>query len=347
MTHYTFFAQFFLTLTTVSNTYINNRVQSIASWLSPTVAILMTIYVILWGVSMMRGAIQEPLWDGILRIFKIVAITGIALNVGNYSTYLGNFLEKGADEVSQVLIAAPGAAQSDAEKTNLLDNALSSGFAAGNEAWNTGGLSNISGYLIAAALWAATFILCLIAAFMLALVKIAITILVAIGPIFIVCIMFDTTKKFFDQWLGQVVNFMILEVLVVAGMSLLFSIFQAYADHAAATGNPGTENIFYMGLSAGIGFLFIKEMPGVASALAGGVALAGATAAHAVTGRHGSGGLRAGFNRTSLGRNIASRGAAQKQRIREAGAARNTDRKEREMSRGMERTWRQMKNDRL
>ena len=344
MIHYTFFAHFFLTLDGATSAYINGRVQGIASWLSPTVAVLITIYVILWGVSMMRGAIQEPMWDGIIRIFKIITITGIALNVANYSTYLGNFLEHGADEVSQKLITAPGAPQSQAEKTDLLDNALSSGFAAGNEAWHTVG---ISGYFIAMALWAATFVLCLIAAFMIALVKIAIAVLVAIGPIFIVCVMFDSTKKFFDQWLGQVINFMILEVLVVAGMALLFSIFQRYADYAASTGNPGTENIFYMGLSAGMGFLFIKELPSIASSLAGGVALAGATAAHAVTGRHGGAGLRAGMARTGVGRRLAERGAAHKERIRDAGRSRNEDRKQRGFDRGMQSTWRQMKNGRL
>ena len=342
-----FFQAFFVTLDHATTQFIGNRVEAVASWLSPTVAVLITIYVILWGISMMRGAIQEPMWDGIIRIFKIITITGIALNVANYSNYIGNFLEQGADEVSQVLISAPGAPQSQAAKDDLLDNALTSGFNAGNEAWNTGGLSNIGGFIIATAIWLATFVLCLIAAFMITLVKIAIAILVAIGPIFIVCVMFDSTKKFFDQWLGQVINFMILEVLVVAGMALLFSIFQRFADAAIATGNPGTQQIFFLGLSAGMGFLVIKELPGIASSLAGGVALAGATAAHAVAGRHGGAGLRAGMARTGVGRRLAERGAAHKERIRDAGRSRNEDRKQRGFDRGMQSTWRQMKNGRL
>lgn len=53
--------------------------------------------------------------------------------------------------------------------------------------------------------------------------RLALAIVLAIGPIFIALAMFQSTRRFTEAWIGQLVNFVILQVLVAAVGSLLIS----------------------------------------------------------------------------------------------------------------------------
>ncbi|MBK6388047.1 MAG: type IV secretion system protein [Rhodoferax sp.] len=58
---------------------------------------MLTIYVVLWGWSMMRGVINEPMTDGASRIVRLSLIVGIALTVGRYNTFLSDMLWNSPD----------------------------------------------------------------------------------------------------------------------------------------------------------------------------------------------------------------------------------------------------------
>jgi len=322
MPQLTFYTGYFQFLDSYLSKFLSDRVGTIMAFISPVATVLMTIYVILWGISMMRGSIQEPVWDGIMRILKIVTIIGIALNVGNYNTYVAGFLTNGADELSAQLISA-SPDQTENQRTQVLDTALTKGYNAGQLAWQAGGLSDIGDLFVALLIWIATFLATVIAGIMIALAKIAMTVLVAVGPIFIVLTMFDSTKRFFDAWIAQCINYLLLEVLVIAVLTLLVQIFDAFADSAAAKTTPSTEDMAYLLLSALFIFVIILQMPQIASSLASGVALgvqAGVGRLASAAGRRlGSGAWAA----SPIGRSLSERRIARLQRIQENARERN------------------------
>jgi hypothetical protein len=81
--------------------------------------------------------------------------------------------------------------------------------------WRQGGLSygnwgfDIAGTLV----WLLMGILCVYAMFLIALSNIALAVLLALGPIFIALLLFESTKRFFAAWLGQLANYALITIL--------------------------------------------------------------------------------------------------------------------------------------
>lgn len=117
------------------------------------------------------------------------------------------------------------------------------------------------------------------AAFLLVLSKIVLAVALGVGPFFILCLIFEPSKRLFDAWMGQVLNYVFLVMLAAATIKLLFTIISLYLDavfgaHAAAGGaDPSYSEIFPMIALCAIGALALVQMPSVASALGGGVAV--------------------------------------------------------------------------
>jgi len=54
--------------------------------------------------------------------------------------------------------------------------------------------------------------------------KLALALLVALGPIFIACALFDATRRFFFGWLSQAVNYLVLFALMIVIFQLVLSL---------------------------------------------------------------------------------------------------------------------------
>ena len=61
--------------------FIGSTSASVAGSIKPVATTLLMIYVMLWGWSMMRGVIEEPITDGVTRIVRLSIIVAIAISV--------------------------------------------------------------------------------------------------------------------------------------------------------------------------------------------------------------------------------------------------------------------------
>ena len=77
---------------------------------------------------------------------------------------------------------------------------------------------------------------CVYTLFLMALARVALAVLLAIGPLFIVLLLFDGTKRFFEAWVAQLANYALVGVLAVLVASLLMTVVEAYAVQTAAKG---------------------------------------------------------------------------------------------------------------
>jgi type IV secretion system protein VirB6 len=117
-------------------------------------------------------------------------------------------------------------------------------------------------------------LLCVYTMFLIALSGIALAVLLALGPLFIGLLLFETTRRYFEAWLAQLANYALVTILTVMIASLLLQIVESYATQTAARGAAiVTVDALNMVLVAVLAFLLLRQIMPIASALAGGVAL--------------------------------------------------------------------------
>lgn len=269
------FESIFDKVDTALDTYITSTAGDIISFVTPIFSSLLIIWIAIWGYMMMMGKANEPLQDGVFRILRIGLIMTLGLTVGTYTSLVVDFLAKGPESIASVITGSPSGTSA-----ATLDSLFSKVFDVSQAAWDKGGImnGNFGMYLISIIVLAVGAILSLIVAFLILLSKIMTTVLLAVGPLFIVMLLFNTTQRFFESWLAMVMNFGFILVLSAAIGQLMTSLADSYIS--SMTGGGNASALANLGDAAmlcivfGLCTLVVKQVPSVASALGGGVALA-------------------------------------------------------------------------
>jgi type IV secretion system protein VirB6 len=236
--------------------------------------VLVTLYVVLWGLAMWRGLIREPLSDGLMRMLKIVLIGTCALNMGIYVPRIANALYRSPDQLAAVLI--PSA--SPAATGTALDIALQRGIDVSTAFIDALSITSpIASFAVAAQgliVFLATVALVGYATALIVLAKVALSIVLALGPLFIALLLFEPTKHFFSAWIAQALNSLFSYVVAVALVALgmqFFSISAADTLSAMAGQFPDLKSTVRMFIVGGAVFIALLQAGAIASALAGGV----------------------------------------------------------------------------
>lgn len=296
--------------------YVTDTLTAVMAAIGPVAHQCFILYVMLWGFAMYRGLIQEPILDGAFRLMRVGIILYFATNLGAYSSQISDNLVALPDYLAGVM---GGSGMVDSSKL-ALDKILTDSINLGASYWEMGSiLSNPGPFFYALMIWISTLICVGYAAFLMILSKVMLALLMAIGPAFILLLMFEGTKRFFDAWMGQAINYALVSAFAVGVIKLLFGMYLNAADGAVAPaigGDVGIQNFLSMLLMSGICFLALMQVNGLASALGGGVAV---STLGAVSWAMGKGRSMAGMARpTSLQK--AARTAQREYRAVKAGA---------------------------
>ncbi|WP_395009140.1 type IV secretion system protein [Undibacterium sp.] len=271
-----FYTDIFNNINNALISYVGNVSASVMASFTPVATTMLAIYVAFWGWSMMRGVISEPVIDGVGRMIRLTTITAIALNVGHYNTFVADFLWKSPDALAKVVTGGSGDSS-----VLFLDKLMQGIYQLGEVYWqkanSTSGLTGIPDIgmiFIALLIWLFGLWATGMAAFFFILSKMALAILLAVGPVFILGLIFEPTKRFFDAWMGQVCNFVFLVMLTAASAKLILAILNSYLTNSGAVlSNPGVGQAFPALVLCAIAGLVMMQMPSIASALGGGVAV--------------------------------------------------------------------------
>jgi len=136
--------------------------------------------------------------------------------------------------------------------------------------------SDIVFYFAAIAVYIIVGLTCVYTMFLLALSKIALSILIAMGPIFLALLFFESTKKFFEAWIAQLSNYAFLTILAVLVAALMLQVISQAAQAAvAAGGDIKISDALKVCVAAALTFLVMRQVPSMAQGLASGIALSG------------------------------------------------------------------------
>lgn len=264
-----FFQQFWTWLETQLTGYIASHAVVVAAAIEPAVVTLATIYVMMWGFLSLTGRIQEPVWEGVKRILFIALVLGVGLRLWLFNGVIVDTFFKAP---SQLAAAITGASNPVA----VIDTIWDKGGAVASTLWNKGGVLNgdFGFYLAGAVVYLIMGGVAVYALFLLALSKLALAIILAIGPVFICLLFFEATRRFFEAWIAQLANYALIAVLSTLVASLMLTVVSSYATQTAALGSAlVTVDALNMVLCASLVFLIMRQVMPIASGLASGIAL--------------------------------------------------------------------------
>ncbi len=266
MAGYTTFASIEDSFTAPLESFISSGSANIASAIAGPLSLAVTLYVIITGILMMLGKIDTPIREIALRVIKLGFIIALIKESGTYQQYVTDiFFENLPNEISSALATGSAISGSslDGLMTQIQLTATKIMAAAG---WDytivTYGMAALALIIIALITLAVSFVVTLYA-------KIALTLVLALGPVFIACALFDATRRMTEAWFAQVINYVVLQVLVLALGSLLVDILDSQVSSAGSF-----TDVLMIPLSLGATFVaagyILYQLPQLAASLAGG-----------------------------------------------------------------------------
>lgn len=268
--------------------------SSVIGIISGPLRVGVTIYIILLGGAILRGAVQYPAREFVYRALKLAALTwavsslyGASVGLftmnglpGQFANALGGADVGGLGGYFDTLLQGAFRAITKIEEIvrahtivagkNLIgmpNNIVEIILAA---------FANLMILFVALLSCALGFTICAFALFALAL-------LAVVGPLFVAALLFDSTRGWFFAWLGSAISYIMLVVF-----ALLVTLFISQTTDTFINSITNSDEVLIAVLKAlsfyVLGFFFFLQIPSLASGLGGGGPALAAQFANAVTG---------------------------------------------------------------
>ncbi|RJY10368.1 type IV secretion system protein [Aurantiacibacter aquimixticola] len=213
-----------------------NRLFADGSFLGPTLTAVLTIFIALLGFALMTGRTRIGLASLTPKMVTLVGVVTFATSWFVFQMFFWNLAVLGPDQIATWLMGTDGSATTIfADKLDAVMLALME--ASGGDAMD----ANTSVFSPPGLLWSGGTMLLLGTVGLLATTKIALAILMGLGPIFIMTALFDATRGLFVGWLKGVVLMAMTPLFAVLGGSLMLELAVPVLSSLAAS--PGEIDV--------------------------------------------------------------------------------------------------------
>lgn len=256
--------------------FLNARAIAVMAQVSGPLRVALVLYVLLYGMAILRGSIAEPIMDFAVRSLKLALIYMLATTVA-YSTYVTDPLfhvlpDTLAKAVGGGAVSDPGAA---------FDNFLAHAGYLARKIASEATPVNLGPWVLSAAVYLVGALAAAVGFGVVMIAKVALALLVALGPIFIACALFEATRRYFFGWLSQAINYLVLFALILT----VFQLVLAMVDDqwAAIDGSSSlAAGLAFIALCL-LGAIFFLQTPAIAAGIAGGASVGLADFANAAS----------------------------------------------------------------
>lgn len=275
-------------------TYVFDGSTNVINFVEPIFTSLILLWVVIWGYMLMYGRTNDTLSTASFKVLQIGLILTIGLSAATYNTYVASVLINLPNQLGAVITDAPGFSTGDS-----IDSLFNGVYDAARNAWEKGGVlsGDFGMYLMAAVIAIFGIGLAVIASGLILLSKIALAVILVLGPIALIMLLFQPTQRFFESWLGMAINLILVYILALAVAAIVITLAEKFAvNNSEAT----LDNSLALGFIFGLSIIVMKQVEPIASALGGGIAMST------------SGAIKGGFNK--MRPSTLSRGARSIQR---------------------------------
>jgi len=263
----------------ILSTYVLGVVSALMTAIAPIALTAMTIWVALYGWAVLRNEVSETVPTFVWKVFKIGLVLAFALQSGFYISNVADTANALAMGVASTFLPAGVDPSTVSSPYALLDKFNDDASAQVADIMKEASMFRLDLVLAGAIFSVGSVLFLCIGLFVVTLAKLFLSFVIAIGPLFILCLAWRPTARFFDSWLSMVLNAVVLTwfAFFALGLSTYMgaAMFKAIADGGGFLGSTfnvlgeATRYCVLMILMAIICF----QAPSLASALTGGAAI--------------------------------------------------------------------------
>ncbi|HEY6965127.1 MAG TPA: type IV secretion system protein [Erythrobacter sp.] len=194
-----------------------NRLFGTEGQLTLTLTLVLVLYVAGFGLSLMLGRSNLGVRALIPKMITLGLVVGFATSYLAFSTVFYNFFIGGPDQIAGILTGSGGESA-----TMVFAQKLDVVFLAIQQA--SGDTANISAFSPPGMMWLGAMLLLLGTVGLLVTARIALALLLAVGPIFVVLALFEGTRGLFTGWLKGLTMMALAPLFAVLGGSIMLEI---------------------------------------------------------------------------------------------------------------------------
>lgn len=254
---------------------------------STLITLLFTVYVMFMGYQFLYHSHHFNLSVVMRRITVMLCVYGMVMNWQLYHLFVYKVFTTEPKNIAQVLINSAGEFKSDANIAQALDGIYeavmdaASGFF-GQMSFSADGVAfwfyGVLVYIIGT-------VMCVFALLLFVYAKMMMAIGLALGPIFILFILWEPTKGMFNAWLNKLITIALIPIITSAILVLMLSVINVTLPSITM---PADQMQFYgiapfLGLSLATAMM-LTQVFRISSALGGGITLASISAGGAIAG---------------------------------------------------------------
>ena len=243
--------------------FVGQQQASVTAMVSGPLRAALVLYIVLYGFAVLRGAITEPVMDFAIRSMKLIFIYALATTPA-YSAYVTTPLFQVLPNDLAQAVGGPSAAS----VGEAFDELANKAGQLATRAADKGKILDPAPWVVAAVVLVVGTLTSALGFGVVMVTKIGLALLVAIGPIFIACALFDASRRFFFGWLSQGVNYLTLFALVLTLVQLVLDLVRSQWSSIDAL-DPVGGGLIFTALCILAGFFFL-QMPVLAAGVAGG-----------------------------------------------------------------------------
>lgn len=184
---------------------------------------LMTFYIILLGYRFFNHTMSADINTIARHLTALMIVYGFLISWNLYWLFFYNFFTNEPLAIAQSLTSATGLPPNQGSAV-ALDNTFVQGMQAAYQVMQIGTALSPMPWIYGLAIFCMTAVFGVAALMLFVYAKIAISIILVLGPIFLLCLLWNSTRGFFDKWINKLVYYALIPIVTSAMLMLVLAI---------------------------------------------------------------------------------------------------------------------------
>lgn len=260
--------------------FVQGSFGSLTATIQTLWRLMFVVFIAVYGYKVIisgRFSASDLIW----HCLKIIILLVIATQWDTFFLFVYNMATDLPSDFAGLLIASAadnaGTEASDEASANLaLSEFFDRGMTVSSKLLEGAAWNDFGQYLYAGLVWFGTIGLTSYSTMLIVLSKLAVAILLAVGPIFILLLIFVNTKSLFEGWLRTLLNYAIVPIFVYALLALILMLIEQPLRILEDNSDTESELLSYIGpflLTAIVSMLLLSQILNMAASITGGVSL--------------------------------------------------------------------------